>query len=262
MSEASQFLSPAEHYDRFMARYTPSLAAALADVAGVVDGQRVLDVGCGPGGLTAEIAVRTGAERVAAIDPAPQFVAACVARIPGVDAREGVAEERPWEDGAFDAALSCLVIGFMRDADRGVPEMARVTRPMGTVAIGMWDIAGGGMTMLRIFWSVMRDLHPAVPGEQRRPGTWVWRYRRPARARRPDRRHRRALDANADYTDLVRERHGRLTTTPAYRVVEQHRKQARQLALAGPGHPRRSYRRLSAQFSRCIGLRLPREPER
>jgi hypothetical protein len=36
----------------------------------------------------------------------------------------------------------------------------------------MWDIAGGGMTMLRIFWSIMRDLHPDVPGERRRPGTW------------------------------------------------------------------------------------------
>jgi hypothetical protein len=60
----------------------------------------------------------------------------------------------------------------MRDADRGVREMARVTRSKGTVAICMWDIAGGGMTMLRIFWSVMRDLHPAVTGEQRRPGTW------------------------------------------------------------------------------------------
>ena len=119
MSEARQFLTPAEHYDRFMGRYTTSLAAALADAAGVVDGQRVLDVGCGPGGLTAELVARTGAERVAAIDPAPQFVAACVARNPGIDAREGVAEELPWEDGAFDAALSCLVIGFMRDADRG-----------------------------------------------------------------------------------------------------------------------------------------------
>ena len=171
MSEASQFLSPAEHYDRFMGRYTPSLAAALADAAGVVEGQRVLDVGCGPGGLTAELAARTGAQRVAAIDPAPQFVAACRVRNPGVDAREGIAEELPWEDGTFDMALSCLVIGFMRDADRGVREMARVTRPKGTAAICMWDIAGGGMTMLRIFWSVMRDLHPAVPGEQGRPGT-------------------------------------------------------------------------------------------
>jgi SAM-dependent methyltransferase len=172
MNGASLFGSPAEDYDRFMGRYTPSLAAALASAAGIVDGKRVLDVGCGPGGLTAELVARTGAERVAAIDPAPQFVAACSARNPGVDAREGIAEELPWEDGAFDAALSCLVIGFMRDADRGVREMARVTRPQGTVSICMWDIGGGGMTMLRIFWSVMHDLHPAVAGEERRPGTW------------------------------------------------------------------------------------------
>lgn len=172
MSEANLFLSPAEHYDRFMGRYTPSLAAALADAAGVVEGQRVLDVGCGPGGLTAELAARTGAERVAAIDPASQFVAACAARNPGVDAREGIAEELPWKESVFDGALSCLVIGFMRDADRGVREMARVTRPKGTVAICMWDIAGGGMTMLHIFWSVMGELHPNIPGEQRRPGTW------------------------------------------------------------------------------------------
>ena len=172
MSEANLFGSPPEHYDRFMGRYTPSLAAALASAAGVVDGQRVLDVGCGPGGLTSELAARTGAERVAAIDPASQFVAACAVRNPGVDARQGVAEQLPWEDSAFDAALSCLVIGFMRDADRGVREMARVTRPNGTVAICMWDIAGDGMKMLHIFWSVMRDLHPGIHGEQQRPGTW------------------------------------------------------------------------------------------
>ena len=158
MSEANVFGIACGALDRFMGRYTPSLAAALASAAGVVDGQRVLDVGCGPGGLTSELAARTGAERVAAIDPASQFVAACAVRNPGVDARQGVAEQLPWEDSAFDAALSCLVIGFMRAADRGVREMARVTRPNGTVAICMWDIAGDGMKMLHIFWSVIRDL--------------------------------------------------------------------------------------------------------
>lgn len=171
MADHRAFRSPAAAYDRFMGRYTPPLAAALADAARVADGQRVLDVGCGPGGLTAELVKRTGAKRVAAVDPAPQFVAACAERNPGVDAREGTAEELPWDDGTFDAALSCLVIGFMRDADRGVAEMARVTRPGGVVAACMWDVAGGRMNMLRLFWTAMRGRLPSVGGEQDRAGT-------------------------------------------------------------------------------------------
>lgn len=167
-----EFRSPAEHYDRFMGRYTPSLAAALAEAAGVDPGQRVLDVGCGPGGLAAELAARVGAERVAAIDPAEQFAAACRERIPGADVRVGAAEELPWGDDEFDAALSCLVMAFMRDADAGTREMTRVTRPGGTVASCMWDLETGGMTMLRVFWKAMGEVRPDIEGEQRRPGTF------------------------------------------------------------------------------------------
>src|SRR3954469_23976558 len=123
-----------------MGRYTSSLAPAFADAAGVAGGMRGLDVGCGPGGLTRELARRVGPERVAAIDPAPQFAAACRERHPGADVREGGAEALPWDDGAFDAALSQLVIAFMRDPDQGVREMARVTRDGGTVAVCMWDL--------------------------------------------------------------------------------------------------------------------------
>ncbi len=165
-----EFASPAEKYDRFMGRYTTSLAPAFADAAGVSEGMRVLDVGCGPGGLTHELAHRVGAEKVAAIDPAPQFAAACRQRHPGADVREGVAEALPWDDGSFDATLASLVVAFMRDADEGVREMARVTRSGGTVAACMWDIAGEGMTMLSTFWTAARTLDPDVVGERVRPG--------------------------------------------------------------------------------------------
>jgi ubiquinone/menaquinone biosynthesis C-methylase UbiE len=166
-----QFTAAAQHYDRFMGRYLPTLAVALADAAGVEAGARVLDVGCGPGGLTSELARRVGAGNVAAIDPAAQFVAACRERNPGADVREGVAEALPWEDGSFDAALASLVIAFMRDADAGVAEMARVTRAGGTVAACMWDIAGGGMTMLNTYWAAAREIDPVAEGEQARAGT-------------------------------------------------------------------------------------------
>ena len=165
------FTSPAEHYDRFMGRYAPTLADALADAAGITAGMRVLDVGCGPGGLTAELAARTGASNVAAVDPAPQFAAACRERNPGADVRVGAAEDVPWPDDTFDATLSSLVVAFMRDPDRGLGEMARVTRPGGIVAACMWDIAGGGMTMLATFWKAVRTVEPAAGGERELPGT-------------------------------------------------------------------------------------------
>jgi ubiquinone/menaquinone biosynthesis C-methylase UbiE len=166
-----QFVAPAEHYDRFMGRYAPTLAVALCDATGVAAGMRVLDVGCGPGGLTHELVARTGAERVAAIDPAPQFAEACRDRHPGADVRVGPAEELPWEDGSFDATLAQLVIAFMRDPDRGVREMARVTRPGGVVAACMWDLHESGMTMLNTFWTAVREIVPDAGGEHRRPGT-------------------------------------------------------------------------------------------
>jgi ubiquinone/menaquinone biosynthesis C-methylase UbiE len=165
-----QFASTADSYDRFMGRYTRTLAPALADAAGVESGMRVLDVGCGPGGLTSVLAERLGADRVAAIDPAAQFADACRERVPGADVRVGVAEELPWADASFDAALSCLVIAFMTDPHRGLAEMARVIRPGGTVAACMWDLAGGGMPMLGTFWAAARAVDPAAEGERRRPG--------------------------------------------------------------------------------------------
>jgi len=170
LSRRVEFTSAAESYDRFMGRYTRVLAPAFADAAGIAGEMRVVDVGCGPGGLTEELARRVGAERVAAIDPAAQFAAACRERNPGADVREGVAEELPWADASFDAALSSLVVAFMQDAGRGVREMARVTRPGGTVAACMWDIGGGGMTMLSTVWSAAREVDPVVAGERRRPG--------------------------------------------------------------------------------------------
>lgn len=165
------FVAPAGDYDRFMGRYLPSLAPAFADAAGITFGMRVLDVGCGPGGLTRELAARVGADNVAAIDPAPQFVAACASRNPGVDVREGVAERLPWADDEFDAALGCLVIGFMTDPDRGLREMARVTRPGGRVAACAWDVETGGMTMLATFWAAVRRVEPAATGEAGMAGT-------------------------------------------------------------------------------------------
>lgn len=154
----------ADAYDRYMGRYSRLLSAQLADLAGVRDGQRVLDVGCGPGALTAELAARVGPAAVAAVDPSESFVAAARARNAGVDVRRASAEQIPFEDGAFDAALAQLVVHFMSDPVAGLAEMARVTRPDGIVAACVWD-HGGGQGPVSLFWQAARELDPAVEDE-------------------------------------------------------------------------------------------------
>lgn len=160
----------AEAYDRFMGRYSTLLAPQLADLAGVRAGQRVLDVGSGPGALTAELVRRLGPQAVAAVDPSSSFVAAVRARYPGVDVLEASADHLPFPDRAFDAALAQLVVHFMADPVAGLREMARVTRRNGTVAACVWDHAGG-QGPLSIFWQAARTLDPDVDDESQLAGT-------------------------------------------------------------------------------------------
>jgi len=159
----------AEAYDRFMGRYSNLLSPQMADLAGVRDGQSALDVGCGPGALTAELVRRLGPAAVAAVDPSEPFVAAARARNPGVDVRRAPAEHLPFPDQAFDGALAQLVVHFMSDPVAGLAEMARVIRRAGVVAACVWD-HGGGQGPLSVFWQAARELDPEVDDESERAG--------------------------------------------------------------------------------------------
>jgi len=159
----------AEAYDRFMGRYSLQLSPQLADLAGVRAGQRVLDVGCGPGALTAELVARLGPGAVAAVDPSEPFVAAARARYPGVRVLQASAEDLPFPDHVFDAALAQLVVHFMSDPVAGLTEMARVTRPGGVVAACVWD-HGGGQGPLSLFWQAALELDPRAEDETRLAG--------------------------------------------------------------------------------------------
>jgi SAM-dependent methyltransferase len=159
------FAVSAEAYDRYMGRYAVLLAPQLADVAGVGAGQRVLDVGCGTGVLTAELVRRVGPEAVSALDPSESFVAAARERYPEVDVQHGSAERLPFADGHFDATLAQLVVHFMSDPGAGVTEMERVTRSDGVVAACVWDHAPGGRGPLTAFWDVAAEFDPDVTDE-------------------------------------------------------------------------------------------------
>lgn len=151
-------------YDSYMGRYSAPLAQELLRAAGVEPGQRALDVGCGPGALTAALASALGPGNVAAVDPSEPFVEACRRRNPGVEVSAGTAEHLPFPDGSFDAVLAQLVVQFMSDAPAGVREMRRCARPGGVLAACTWDY-GDGMTMLSTFWGAALALDPAAPDE-------------------------------------------------------------------------------------------------
>jgi SAM-dependent methyltransferase len=163
------FAVAADAYDRFMGRYSVPLAPQLADFAAVAAGQRVIDVGCGPGALTTELVERLGPAAVAAVDPSEPFVAAARERHAGVDVQRAAAEELPFGDDEFDAALAQLVVHFMSDPVAGLREMARVTREGAVVAACVWDLAGGGAP-ISLFWEAAHELDPDVEDESQLAG--------------------------------------------------------------------------------------------
>ncbi len=161
---------PADAYGRFMGRYSEPLAVQFVDALDVAAGTRALDVGCGPGALTAVLVDRLGVDAVSAADPSPSFVSAVGERIPGLDVRLSSAEDLPFADDSVELAVAQLVVHFMSDPVAGLREMARVTRPGGRVAANVWDYAGG-TGPLNLFWGAVHDLDPSNVGESQLAGT-------------------------------------------------------------------------------------------
>lgn len=164
------FAVTADAYDQFMGRFSAPLAERFVELLALRDGDRALDVGCGPGALTRVLVGRLGAQQVAAVDPAPPFVAAVHERCPGVDARQAPAHALPFADATFDVVTAQLVVHFMRDPVAGLREIARVTATGGTVAASVWDHAGGSGP-LASFWDAVREADVDAPDESELPGT-------------------------------------------------------------------------------------------
>ena len=152
------FASPVDAYDRYIGRYSKQLARELIRAAGIREQQRALDVGCGPGALTAQLARVLGPKNVSALDASETYVQACRERTPGADVRLGIAEELPFADGEFDVVVALLVLNLLDDAAAGVREMARVARRGGAVVAAVW--AHDGMPLLQSFWEAALAVAP------------------------------------------------------------------------------------------------------
>jgi arsenite methyltransferase len=114
----------------------------VREALGASPGERILDVGCGPGFYAEELLAEVGGTgAVVGLDSSPQMLAVAAHRVEGhanVTFREADATSLPVEDAAFDAALSVQVLEYVPDADRALAEMYRAVRPGGRVVV--WDV--------------------------------------------------------------------------------------------------------------------------
>jgi ubiquinone/menaquinone biosynthesis C-methylase UbiE len=139
-------------YEQLMGRWSQKLAPLFIDFAGIADGEKILDVGCGTGSLTFALATLADLGEIAAIDYSPVFVEEAIRRNtdPRIKVRQADACALPFEGGTFDRALALLVLHFVPEAGKAVAEMRRVVRSGGVVAAAVWDHLGGmpGMRMM------------------------------------------------------------------------------------------------------------------
>jgi SAM-dependent methyltransferase len=150
-------------YEQYVGRWSRLVARDFLDWLDPAAGQTWLDVGCGTGALCAAIVERCAPAALVGIDPSVGFLATARARIadPRAHFEQGDAQALPLEVGAFDVAVSGLVLNFVGDSGAMLGEMRRVLRPGGTVALYVWDYAGE-MQLMRYFWDAAADLDPSA----------------------------------------------------------------------------------------------------
>ena len=152
---AKEKWSAGSAYEGYVGRWSRRVAVDFIDWLAVKPGSAWADVGCGTGALAGTILARANPAAVRGVDRSEPYAAQARAGISDARARIEVGDAcaLPWEARAFDAVVSGLVLNFVADPDAMAAEMARVTRPGGTVALYVWDYAGG-MQMMRHFWDV------------------------------------------------------------------------------------------------------------
>jgi len=125
-----------------MARMNADLGGWVIDLLEIKSGDRVLEVGFGPGVVVQRLSERSPAGRVAGIDESPEMVAQAQTRnAPGVQSghielRQGLVDSMPFPDNSFDKALAVSSMQVWPDAVAGLREILRVMIPGGRVALG------------------------------------------------------------------------------------------------------------------------------
>jgi SAM-dependent methyltransferase len=135
---ARGFGSAADVYERSRPGYAPEAVAWICERLGIAPGRTVLDLAAGTGKLTRAL-VPTAAT-VIAVEPLDEMRAQLEQQVEEARALEGTAEEIPLADGSVDAVV-CAQAFHWFDPDRALPEIHRILRPGGGLAM-LWNTRG------------------------------------------------------------------------------------------------------------------------
>jgi SAM-dependent methyltransferase len=150
-------------YEPYVGRWSRLVAREFVDWLALPSALRWLDVGCGTGALTQVLLQTTAPSEVVGVDQSEAFVAYAASRVADSRARFRVADAQalPFAGSEFDVAVSGLVLNFIPSPARALGELRRAVRHDGTVAVYVWDYAGG-MQLIRRFWDTAIALDPAA----------------------------------------------------------------------------------------------------
>ncbi len=137
-ARSRSFESVASEYERYRPEYPEEALRWAADLIGLAEGARILDVGAGTGKLTRGL-VALGFD-VVALEPGAPMLRELRAAVPEAESLEGPAESIPLPGASVDAAFAGQAYHWF-DRDRAVPELHRVIRPGGGLALlwNWWD---------------------------------------------------------------------------------------------------------------------------
>lgn len=169
----------ASRYHGGFAAVTSQSVTALLDAARVTKGTHVLDVACGPG-YAAAAAVARGAAATG-VDFSSEMVEEARGRYPGIEFREGDAEQLSFADSSFDAVVVNFGLLHLARPERAIAEAYRVLRPGGRLAFTVWDTADKAIGFGIVLSAIQKhgDLNVPIP-----PGPPFFRFSDPEESRR------------------------------------------------------------------------------
>ena len=149
MSDKKIVFEDGNAYEKMMGVWSQLVGKEFIQWLNPTSGQSWIDIGCGTGAFTAQIAELCSPSQLLGIDPSEHQIEFARKRSMAHSAtfQIGDATDLPCEPSSFDVATMALVLFFLSDPVLGMTEMKRVVKSEGTLAAYVWDIPGKGLPL-------------------------------------------------------------------------------------------------------------------